>query len=155
MTRAAGDPGQRPGWCIHYGYKPGLGPTCEAGCNPERFLAEAPRDSAGKLILPLMQTQPCFLDGIKSKPDAAHCEKLRLPTPEEVALHEEWVRLRMEKHAIVATAVNPWRKLHFGQRFAEVIECPACKGRLHLSIEGRKGHIHGRCETEGCVSWME
>lgn len=37
----------------------------------------------------------------------------------------------------------------------EVIECPVCKGRLHLSQSAYNGHVHGKCETEGCVSWME
>lgn len=37
----------------------------------------------------------------------------------------------------------------------EVVECPACKGRLHLSIAAYNGHVHGKCETDGCVAWME
>lgn len=38
---------------------------------------------------------------------------------------------------------------------SEVIECPVCKGRLHLSQSSLNGHCHGKCETEGCVAWME
>jgi hypothetical protein len=37
----------------------------------------------------------------------------------------------------------------------EVIECPTCKGRLHLSQSSYNGHVHGQCETANCVSWME
>ena len=36
-----------------------------------------------------------------------------------------------------------------------VVECPACKGKLHLSQSSYNGHVHGNCETTGCVSWME
>ncbi len=36
-----------------------------------------------------------------------------------------------------------------------VVECPCCKSRLHLSQSSYNGHVHGKCETEGCVSWME
>ena len=37
----------------------------------------------------------------------------------------------------------------------DVIECPICKGKLHLSQSSYNGHCHGQCETEGCVQWME
>ncbi len=37
----------------------------------------------------------------------------------------------------------------------EVVECPICKGRLHLSQSAYNGHCHGKCETDNCVSWME
>jgi hypothetical protein len=103
-----------------------------------------------------MDVQPCFLtDDGHSKPGALPCESLRLPTPEEIAAHAGWMAERMARHAQVAHAVNPWRKAHKGQTFAEVIECPACLGRLHLSIARRNSHIHGKCETPGCVEWME
>jgi len=38
-----------------------------------------------------------------------------------------------------------------------VIDCPACsaKSSLHYSIARCNGHIHARCSTPGCVSWME
>lgn len=35
------------------------------------------------------------------------------------------------------------------------IPCPICKGRLHYSVASHNGHMWGRCETEGCVSWMQ
>jgi len=35
-----------------------------------------------------------------------------------------------------------------------VIVCPQCKGKLHYSIVGYNGHIWGKCETKGCISWM-
>lgn len=37
----------------------------------------------------------------------------------------------------------------------EIVECPVCKGGLHLSQSSYNGHVHGKCETAGCVSWME
>ena len=35
------------------------------------------------------------------------------------------------------------------------IECPNCKGRLRFSRSGYNGHVHARCSTADCVSWME
>ncbi|KON79387.1 hypothetical protein PA01_12650 [Azoarcus sp. PA01] len=37
----------------------------------------------------------------------------------------------------------------------EVIECPCCRGKLHLFQSARNGHVHGHCETEQCVRWYE
>lgn len=54
---------------------------------------------------------------------------------------------------LVMPAIRDWRKKPWGK--AAVIDCPACKGRLHLSQAAYNGHVHGRCETAGCVNWME
>lgn len=55
----------------------------------------------------------------------------------------------------VRTGIKPWRDAHKGKSAREVVECPACSGKLHLSISSYNGHVHGHCETEGCVSWVE
>lgn len=62
----------------------------------------------------------------------------------------------MDRMTVVMPVVGKWRihpKPKLDRR--EVIECPKCKGRLHLSQSSYNGHVHGRCETEDCVSWME
>lgn len=146
MSKRPGDPGYAAGWCIHYrGISDGKGgriTSCEKGVEYSTF---EPRNR-----------QPCFLteDG-KSKPDALTCEHLRRPTTEEINLHETWLETRLNKTVAVLVAIEPWRKKHKGRSFGEIIECPACKGRLQLSISACNGHVHGHCATEGCVSWME
>ena len=35
------------------------------------------------------------------------------------------------------------------------IECPTCKGRLAWARDSHNGHLHGECETEGCLRWMQ
>lgn len=37
----------------------------------------------------------------------------------------------------------------------DIMECPECKGRLHLSKCSYNGHVWGKCETEGCLTWMQ
>lgn len=40
-------------------------------------------------------------------------------------------------------------------RCSGVLSCPVCeKGNLHYS-RASNGHVHARCETPGCVCWME
>ena len=100
--------------------------------------------------------RPCFLDDKgNSKPNARPCEHLRRPTPEEIAANEEWFQGRMNTLRTVMLGISEWRKKWKGKSHGEVVECPSCKGRLHLSIAAYNGHVHGQCETENCVSWME
>jgi len=35
------------------------------------------------------------------------------------------------------------------------IECPQCKGVLEYTVSSYNGHIHGRCKTDDCLSWMQ
>lgn len=150
MSKRPGDEGYAPGWCIHYRYnrnaKKPEDDTCEAGVRYDTFHGE------GKTY----KTQPCFLteDG-KSRPDAEPCACLRLPTAREIELHEEWFERQTNLMGTVMQGIRPWRDAHKGQSAQEVVVCPACKGRLHLSISSYNGHVHAQCETEGCASWME
>lgn len=144
MSKLEGDPGYRDGWCIHYRASgPGGRPmpaTCEAGV--EYAPLRGPH-------------QPCFLDKGESRAGALECPKLRRPTPEEIATHEAWSDGRTKMFMSVLAGIGPWRAKNKGKSASEIIECPACKGRLHLSISSYNGHVHGHCATKGCVSWME
>lgn len=64
----------------------------------------------------------------------------------------------MEARDLIAVmkAAGDW-KVHPkpSQDRRETIECPVCKGSLHLIQYARNGHAHGRCDTPGCVIFME
>lgn len=84
------------------------------------------------------------------------CDKFQEPTPEEVERSRaEWDAHYAKTMAAISVA-SAWRERPKpAQDRREVIECPICKGRLHLSQSAYNGHVAGKCETEGCVSWME
>ena len=50
--------------------------------------------------------------------------------------------------------IVPWKEKHKGKTVSEIVECPICDGELHLTMH-KNGHVHGKCDTEGCVKWME
>jgi len=58
---------------------------------------------------------------------------------------------------VVMPLVNRWRTWSRSNPVGkqEVIECPECKGRLHLSQSSYSGHVRLQCETKDCLSWME
>lgn len=85
------------------------------------------------------------------------CPHYQEPTAEEIAADEAEVEAILAKHRVVMGEVHKWRTWTKNNRVgkAEVIKCPACNGHLHLSQSAYNGHVHGKCETAGCVSWME
>lgn len=129
-------------WCVHY-CSPRDGDICKAGIRFDRF-ASTP-----------FRLRPCYLDHGKSRPGAATCGSLRLPTPEEIEADRVHCEGSTERLMTAITGTAEWRKSHAGQNFGEVVECPVCKGKLHIRIAGRKSHMAGKCETEGCVEWLE
>ena len=141
MSKLKGDPGYRAGWCIHF-----------QDMTRNDFCEEGVRYST----LPNMFNQkPCFMSNALTADDRLKsCPKFRGPTQDEIVAHEAWATGRLAKTLAVMESIKPWRDAHRNESFAEVVDCAACKGKLHLSI-ARNGHVHGRCETDGCVSWME
>lgn len=151
MSEHPDNHGYAAGWCIHYRMRPAkllANETCEAGVSYNTLGGSAP-DVFNRL--------PCFLqkDGQPKNADAVRCEHLRAPTKEEVAAHEEWIEQRMANMRKVMVGISEWRKKWKGKSHTETVECPVCNGKLRLSISSYNSHVHGKCETPGCVSWME
>jgi len=139
------DPGHAPGWCVHYQRPAGAPePSCDAG---------VPMTTWDKTPFAL---RPCYLtDSGESKPGAVECPHLRRPTKEEIDAHLLWRGKRLQLMATVMEGVYDWRVAHRGKSASAIIECPACKGQLHVSIAANNGHMSGRCETPGCAAWIE
>lgn len=88
------------------------------------------------------------------------CAAAVYPTPEEIAAEEAEINARCEmlgkaRQSIVSHLGGPWKRGTPGA--TGVIDCPVCGGgkTLHFSRSGYNGHIHAKCVTEDCVSWME
>lgn len=87
---------------------------------------------------------------------AKPCPFYEAPTTEEVEADRRESDAHFEKAMTAIKVASAWRvKPKPVADRHEAIECPICKGRLHLSQSAYNGHVHGKCETEGCVSWME
>lgn len=133
-------------WCKHYR---GMSERdhCEAG------VTFASLENAGTRLF--MQTCPCF-----GPEQSTKCDLAKYPTAEEMAAEEEEFEKRLEntiraRAAIVQHLGKPWKKGMSGSQ--GLIDCPVCKGTatLHFTRAGYNGHIHARCVTVDCVSWME
>ena len=131
MIKSSGDD-----WCKHYNGT--VNAACKAGVNydaikdvssiPYRWICTDPQS-----------TVPCDL-----------CVRR---TPEEIRERKEYLLDRLKHMDAAFAKIRPFRQR--GKTTTGVIECPKCKGRLHYSISGYNGHIHGKCETDGCLSWIQ
>jgi len=87
------------------------------------------------------------------------CEKARFPTRAEAEAEKIADDAIFAKHALAHRAAHNDAKtkgFKKGTGGANSVECPVClKGRIYYRVAAYNGHMHAKCETEGCVSWME
>jgi hypothetical protein len=98
---------------------------------------------------------PCWTGyGKTDEEQRARCKKWLRRTQEQAEARADEIEAAMNRMRIVGPIVAEWRKKPPIGKY-EKIECPVCNGRLHLNQSSCNGHVHGKCETQGCVSWME
>ncbi|MES2910565.1 MAG: hypothetical protein V4718_04205 [Pseudomonadota bacterium] len=142
-------------YCQHY--KPALGIDnhanwCTVGVDREAVKVVPTAEDRAKGIF----GQPCM--GGHHLPDpVAVCPQWIRRTREMGEDRADRTEKSMQRFTLVMPVVKAWRTWTKKNRVSksEVIECPACKGKLHLSQAAFNGHVHGKCETPDCVSWME
>lgn len=159
-----------PGTCIHWNGWRDAQSRCEAGFRYREVVG--PEPFGAFLRLPCIQyhVRPAHGKGtyvkagervIRVEVDRkglpqAECACYIEPTDEQIQQDREETDAALERHMVAIKVSSAWRvRPKPAQDRHEVLECPVCKGRLHLSQAAYNGHVHGQCETKGCVSWME
>jgi hypothetical protein len=94
---------------------------------------------------------PCLRSMGADKP----CEKRRWPTEEEVAKELADWDAATRRILKVGPIIKQIKQEHQGKSWQGVVVCPECNGKLHMRHAACNGHVWGRCETEGCLAWME
>jgi hypothetical protein len=122
--------------------------TCRAGVNY--------RALAGEPLAGFVYRLPChqFTTLLGKQRDPVACDQYRAVTAQEIREAEEQASQAFARLMTVLNGIAEWRnRPPIGKQ--EIIVCPSCGGRLHLAQAASSGHVHGRCETNGCVQWME
>ena len=146
MAKKMSNPGFAPDWCVHFRSMAHHN-TCEANIDYTAL--------NGGSEYRRMHRLPCFIRSGDKPGQRVSCEHFKSPTAEEIALHKQWDEDRGKLLKTALVGITPWRVQHQGRSHAEIVKCPVCRGNLHLSIAAHNGHVRGRCETDGCVSWTE
>jgi hypothetical protein len=133
-------------YCQHYARGKGADMVCSAGMD----LTTMPRVPTGSKQI---KWGPCIEGHTLANPHE-HCPHWIRRTREQGEKWADQIEESIRKMTVVDPVVSAWRdKPPIGK--AEIITCPVCQGRLHLSQSAYNGHVFGKCETPGCVSWME
>lgn len=117
--------------------------VCEAGIAYDAVKKSRAEPGAGWDI-------PC----LKDRREASTCDKCEYNTAEDAerriaAIEESFSRTVLARAAIVEHSQGK-------HGVSGSLMCPVCKnGNLRYSIAGCNGHIHARCSSADCVSWME
>jgi hypothetical protein len=135
-------------YCIHYAPKPGLkaGDYCAIGCDALKRMNNARQSGEPNMT-------PC-IGGHKTPNVMSLCPSwVRRSLEQAEKLADDFERA-MERMEVSWPVIIAWRnKPPIGK--TEIIECPCCKGKLHLSQSAYNGHVCAQCETDDCLNWMQ
>jgi hypothetical protein len=134
-------------YCQHYKRGDGADMVCAAGCDL-KAVQNVPVGDKG------IKWGPCIEGHTLAEPKA-HCQHWIRRTREMGEKRADSVQRSFDMMELVFPVVANWRSKPPFKNQREIIECPVCKGRLHLSQASYNGHVHGKCETADCVAWME
>jgi hypothetical protein len=109
---------------------------------------------------------PCFHVEVDNMPvDGVWptCPKQSFKTPTELDAEAAEIDAEAEKSIRRIMVVRPAILNHVGVKesgkpvndLAGKMPCPVCSKTLHYSVSSYNGHIHARCESDDCVSFME
>lgn len=133
-------------YCQHYNPR-GAKTECRAGCDIANLKRVQTRPEKP------IKWGPCIEGHLLPDPLAV-CPKWLRVTREAAEKRADDIERSMRKLTIAGPFISAWRKKQpLGK--AEVVECPVCKGRLYLTQSAYNGHVHAKCQTPDCISFIE
>ena len=128
--------------------------VCAAGVTFRPLAGEPAEGWAARL--------PCFGGegpNKRSNGPIGTCYQYRTSTPEEVEAEAEEVEameLSLLRHAAAGPLIQEIKSRYGpGEGGDGESECPACGGNLRWRIAAYNHHMHAKCDTDGCVAFME
>ncbi len=123
---------------------------CKAGVNY--------RELAGEPSVGCMTRIPCLPMNEPKHGPMAVCEKRDRWTKLEAEVNVTRGDEAMARHMLAFRAVHDDAKAKgYKKNRGGVSECrcPICEGKIRYAVSNYNGHIHAKCDTAGCVLWME
>lgn len=158
------------GTCIHFNGWIDAKSRCGAGFRYREIVGPEPFGAFLKLPCIQYHVRPAGKQGTLIRPgdkiikieidrkglQQAQCSCYIEPTDEQIAEDQAENDAHLKRITTAMSVASKWReKPKPAQDRFGIIECPICKGKLYLSQSAYNGHVHAKCETRGCVSWME
>lgn len=60
-----------------------------------------------------------------------------------------------ESIKMIFSIIGEIKEEHSGTNDSGIKKCPACGKKLYWAISSYNDHTRGKCETSGCLGWME
>lgn len=99
---------------------------------------------------------PCYrVTSFKPNGPVNPCEKYEEPSQEEIDACEKEVTESIARFMKTLPLIHAIKTEHRGKNAKGTKKCTACDGVLHYTHAACNGHVWGKCETDGCLSWME
>jgi hypothetical protein len=76
------------------------------------------------------------------------CESATYRTPEEIEAE------RVEVSQLFGFISQACKSIATQSGYIGVVDCPKCNGKLNWS-RASNGHVHGTCQTNECLRWMQ
>ena len=133
--------------CVHF---TGIqNKTCKADVNIRELVGGPDFGWARKIPCLLRDADECTVV----------CPSRQFPTREEAEALEDEHEKTIARFTIAVAAAHADAKakgFKVGLGGADSLPCPLeCGGRLYYRVASVNGHMHAKCETPNCVSWME
>lgn len=137
-----GRPAPRNSWCRHRTPFTDEHPVCKVGVDYHAF--PTPWYGPNGMM-------PCLGETPEAR---ARCNQYSGYTAEEIAAAESELSARFARIGAIRKAIIAEHDAS-GSTGGDM-PCPACKtGIVSWSRARSNGHVHARCSTDGCASWME
>lgn len=138
-------------YCVHYSPRPGkIGCNYCSGGMDTNLIQNIPVTTRSGSVL---KFGPCIYGHTLEDP-LKHCPKWERRSIESGEKFADSVEKAMKRMEIAEPFITEWRnRKPIGK--SEVVTCPACSGKLHLSQSSYNGHIQAKCETEDCINFIE
>lgn len=93
---------------------------------------------------------PC----IKRETPQASCEHYAEPTDEEIKEDNAWIDQAIKKIKEASPLISKLKE-EYKDGGSGTRDCPVCGNIFHFSVAACNQHVHGKCETDDCLSFME
>lgn len=117
---------------------------CKAGVEFDQLRQQQPNRVGYSL--------PCYYIGGTVR---IACDKFEPLTKQDCIEDDRRIERAILRQMAVGPIVSRVKEEYKGKDWSGKESCPVCQGTLHLSHSSYNGHVHGQCETDGCVAWME
>ena len=128
--------------------------TCKhfRGIQHDTCLADQPwRKITGGERVGIAKRMPC----IKSEFSTDTCDLYTEPTEKEIEESNAWIEQAIANIKEAAPLISKLKEEFKDVGGYGTRNCPVCGNIFHFTVAECNGHVHGKCETTGCLRFME